>query len=463
MLKIHHHFFINFLGLFVGTLLFASIISYITLKSVVIDNNQERLKQGLDLIGLQLASAQELDSFVRQAHEATKLRITVVNRDGIVISESNTDKEKMENHANRVEIMESASQPYGVSIRYSSTLKTDFLYVAKRTLYRDYPVTLRLSTSLESVMKDFYKLWTKLALVFTFFVLLALMISYKMSKKIQYDITQITRYLDEISNNNYKAIIKTRFFNEFLQISLLLKNLVKKLQSREKQKRKYTAKLRLVNKQRNDILSAISHEFKNPIASIMGYAETLRDDPETDVKIRTKFLDKILGNGKKISAMLDRLALSVKLENEDLSIKPTDFDLDELCQEAVANLSKKYIHRNITYKGLSTPVHADKTMLELVIVNLVDNALKYSEDDVTVTIKNDRLMVTDKGMGIEKGELDKIASKFYRVSKNTWDNSMGLGLAIVSYILKLHDTSLIIESKVGKGSRFGFEISKLRK
>lgn len=463
MLKIHHHFFINFLGLFVGTLLFASIISYITLKSVVINNNEERLKQGLDLIELQLSAATELDSFVKKAHEATKLRITVVNRDGIVISESNTDKEQMENHANRVEIMESASQPYGVSVRYSKTLKTDFLYIAKRTQYRDYPVTLRLSTSLESIMQGFYGLWTKLAMVFSFFILAALMISYKMSKKIQYDIAQITQYLDEISNNNYKAVIKTRFFNEFLQISLLLKNLVKKLQSREKQKRKYTAKLRLVNKQRNDILSAISHEFKNPIASIMGYAETLRDDPDADVKIRTKFTDKILSNGKKISTMLDRLALSVKLENEDLKIKPTDFDLGELCKEAVANLSKKYIHRTITYSGEAYPVHADKTMLELVIINLVDNALKYSEDDVTVSIEKDHLFITDKGMGMEAGELDKITSKFYRVSKNTWDNSMGLGLAIVTYILKLHDTTLEIKSKVGKGSRFGFNISHLRK
>lgn len=75
----------------------------------------------------------------------------------------------------------------------------------------------------------------------------------------------------------------------------MLKNLAKKLRyNRDKQKRKHTAKLRLINKQQNDILSAISHEFKNPIAAIMGYAETLHDDIHLDPKIRQKFLDKIL-------------------------------------------------------------------------------------------------------------------------------------------------------------------------
>lgn len=176
-----------------------------------------------------------------------------------------------------------------------------------------------------------------------------------------------------------------------------------------------------------------------------------------------KFLDKILSNGKKISTMLDRLALSVKLENEDLSIKPTDFDLRDLCEEVVANLSKKYEYRTITFKGESTPVHADKTMLELVIINLVDNAVKYSEDDVNVVLDDDNVSVIDKGMGLEAAELEKITSKFYRVQKNTWDNSMGLGLAIVSYILKLHKTSLDIKSKVGEGSRFSFNIDTIRR
>ncbi len=440
----------------------AALISYFTLKDIVLEYHKDYLKNSISLIALELDQVDDLDNYVIKAHEATQLRITIIDNNGDIIAESNTNKSDMENHANRAEVMQSNSKEYGISTRYSKTLTTDFLYVVKRTTLHLKPIYLRLSMSLERVMQDFYALWRNLLIVFIFFTAIAIIISYKMSKRVRYDINQITQYLDEISNKNYKAVIKTKYFNEFLQISLLLKNLVKKLASREKQKRKYTAKLRLINKQRNDILSAISHEFKNPIASIMGYAETLHDNPDVNVKILTKFLQKILANSKKMSDMLDRLALSVKLEHNDLSIKPSPFDISELTQEVVSNMSKKYRDRNVTYAGTSQTVNADKTMIELVLINLIDNALKYSEDHVRVTLENNIITVQDKGLGIEESELEKITSKFYRVRKNSWDNSMGIGLAIVSYILKLHNTTLDIKSTVGEGSEFSFNIKKMK-
>ena len=243
----------------------------------------------------------------------------------------------------------------------------------------------------------------------------------------------------------------------------MLKNLVKKLSSRDKQKRKYTAKLRLMNKQRNDILSAISHEFKNPVASIIGYAQTLQEDPDITPKIREKFLSKISSNGDKISQMLDRLALSVKLENDDLKIEIKRFDMKKLCEEVVSNLSLKYRNREITLEASNTIVEADKTMIELVLVNLVDNALKYSQMEVQVVLKDDELSVIDKGIGIQEEHLDKVTAKFYRVNKNTWDNSMGIGLAMVSYILKMHSSKLKIISKVAEGSVFSFSIKEMLK
>jgi signal transduction histidine kinase len=312
-------------------------------------------------------------------------------------------------------------------------------------------------------MSNFYTLWSRLITIFVFFMIIGLVLSYQMSKHVRYDIAQIAKYLEEVSNKNYKAVIKTRYFSEFLHIALNLKDLAKKLAARDKQKRKYTAKLRLVNKQRNDILSAISHEFKNPIASIMGYADTIIDDPQINPKIRIRFLEKILSNARKITYMIDRLALSVKLENNDFTIHPMLFNLADLIQDVTLNLSKKYREREILFSGEACMVYADKEMLDNVLTNLIDNALKYSEDDVTVTISNDTLMVIDKGMGIGEGDIDKVASKFYRVNKNTWDNSLGLGLAIVSYILKLHNSELIIESKAGEGSRFGFSLKSMIK
>lgn len=461
MLRIHQLFFLNVLGLFVAALFVASLISYFTLKSMIIHDSEERLIENINLLEPLLTSTNDFDRFVAQAAGKTFLRVTIIDENGSVMAESDADKTTMENHIGRVEVMHAMTEPYGTAVRYSKTVKTDFIYVAHKIVTPDRTFYIRLAMSLEGVMKHFYVLWIQLVGGFGVLVVIALLIAYNISKKARYDILQITRYLDEVSSKNYRAVLKPEYFREFLQISILLKNLVKKLHNRDKQKRKHTAKLRLINKQQNDILSAISHEFKNPIAAIMGYAETLHDDLNIDPKIREKFLDKILSNTHRVTLMLDRLALSVKLENNDLSIKPSLFDISDVCHDSISILQAKYPARPITYRGTAKTVFADKTMMELIITNLIDNALKYSEEEVTVTLTDNALSVSDKGIGIAPSELDKITSKFYRVQKNRWDNSMGLGLSIVSYILKLHDSELRIESILGIGSTFSFSLANL--
>lgn len=446
-----------------GTLIVSSVISYYTLKSFVITENQEQLEHSMILMQMQPYHKSDLDRIAANTHAAIENRVTFISEDGTVLADSDSDKFSMENHANRYEIMQARRDGMGVDTRYSTTLHLHYLYVAKKVLVDDHLIYLRLATPLDEIMSNFYTLWSRLVMIFVLSMIIGLIGSYQMSKRVRYDIEQIVRYLDEISNKNYKAVIKTEYFQEFLHIALNLKDLAKKLATRDKQKRKYTAKLRLVNKQRNDILSAISHEFKNPLASIMGYADTLLDDPNINPKVRVRFLDKILSNSKKIAYMIDRLALSVKLENNDMSVHPMTFNLVDLIQDVILNLSTKYRDREIHFRGEECIVSADKNMLDNVLTNLVDNALKYSEDDVTISIMDGKLMVIDKGMGISEGDIDKVSSKFYRVQKNTWDNSMGLGLAIVGYILKLHDSELIIESKVGEGSLFGFSIKKMIK
>jgi len=461
VLRIHQLFFLNVLGLFIAALFVASLISYFTLKSMIIHDGEERLIENINLLEPLLTTTQDFDRFVAQAAGRTFLRVTVIDESGEVIAESDADKETMENHAGRVEVMHAMTEPYGVAVRYSNTIKTDFIYVAHKINTPDKTFYIRLAMSLEGVMDHFYALWIQLVGAFGALIILALIIAYKISKKARFDILQITNYLDQISAKNYRAVLKPEYFREFLQISIMLKNLVKKLNNRDKQKRKHTAKLRLINKQQNDILSAISHEFKNPIAAIMGYAETLHDDLSLDPKIREKFLDKILSNTHRVTLMLDRLALSVKLENNDLSIKPTLFELSDVCLDSISILQAKYSDRSIRYVGISKTVFADKTMIELILTNLIDNALKYSEEEVTVTLTDTTVSISDKGIGIASSELDKITSKFYRVQKNRWDNSMGLGLSIVSYILKLHDSELRIESTQGVGSTFSFSLANL--
>ncbi len=461
MLKIHQLFFLNTLALFVGTLAIASFIGYYSLKEMIINDHIDHLKKTIELVSARSNQAHCLDHYVNAIHNQTDYRATVFDTDGKVLAESNIDKRSVDSTRNREEVMNAATQAYGVQVRYSAVFDEEYIFVAKQISFHGEIVILRLGVPLHSIMGYFYDLWVKLAASFALFIVIALIISYKISKKAEYDIAQITHYLHEISAKNYMAVLKPEHFREFLQITLLLKNLVKKLRNRDKQKRKYTARLRLINKQQNDILSAISHEFKNPVAAIVGYTETLEEDPNLNLAIREKFLGKIHSNALKISTMLDRLALSVKLENNDFSIKASQFDLDILCRDVTSTLKGKYPLRSILYEGHSKEVVADRTMIDLVITNLIDNAIKYSEGVVTLKLTDEAIEVIDQGIGIAPRELELISTKFYRVQKNSWDNSMGLGLAIVSYILKLHDSTLHIQSTLGVGSTFSFGLTSL--
>ncbi|QFR49764.1 sensor histidine kinase [Sulfurimonas lithotrophica] len=461
MLKIYQLFNIKFVALFVGIMLLTSIVSYVGLKSIIVSYNTENLKNVIKISADFLTKVESLEKFSQKIHDKTKYRVTIIDADGKVIVETNEDKTTMDNHSHRYEVMMANKLEFGESVRYSKTIGVDFLYVAKKIIYKDKSYTLRLSMGLAKVLSHFYELSIKIGLIYIFILVISFYTSNRMSQKIIEDIGRIKVYLDEISNKNYKANLKVKYFHEFLEISLLLKNLVKKLDKRDRQKRKHMAKLRLMNKQRNDILSSISHEFKNPVASIVGYAQTLQDDPDIPLKVRQKFLSKINSNGEKISKMLDRLALSVKLENGDIPTKLTSFNLKELCEEVVTNISLKYRDREISFSAEDIKIKADKTMMELVLTNLVDNALKYSEAQVELKVENGVVYVEDSGIGIHSEHIDKITGKFYRVDKNTWDNSMGIGLAMVSYVLKLHDTALNVKSEPGKGSVFSFSVKSL--
>ena len=281
---------------------------------------------------------------------------------------------------------------------------------------------------------------------------------YRGAERMQKELLIINQYLDNLEKTekiDYKAHFFTQEFEDINQ------NLIKVLDSakkREEIKQRYNAKLKLKNRQRADMISAIAHEFRNPIASIMGYAQTLEEDKEIPQALQEKFLGKIYNNGIKIEALLSRLVLWNKFESGEATLHPSNFDLYALIREVKTALEEKYPQRDIEIEGSTYMVDADRTLLEVVLKNLMENALKYSKDEVLVKIDEGQISVIDKGAGISSSDLSKVTKKFYRSGTHSWDNSMGLGLSIVKSILALHGTELEIESEEEKGSTFSFHI-----
>lgn len=278
------------------------------------------------------------------------------------------------------------------------------------------------------------------------------------ARRMQNELRLINKYLENLEKTekiDYKAHFFTQEFEDINQNLIKVLNSAKK---REDIKQRYNAKLKLKNRQRADMISAIAHEFRNPIASIMGYAQTLEEDKEIPQALQEKFLNKIYNNGLKIEALLSRLVLWNKFESGEATLHPSQFDLYTLAQEVTTSLEEKYPQREIVLQGSSHMVEADRTLLEIVLKNLIENALKYSKDEIMVTIEGDHISVIDKGTGISSSDITKVTKKFYRSGTHSWDNSMGLGLSIVKRILALHGTELEIESEEEKGSTFSFHI-----
>ncbi|WP_223899290.1 sensor histidine kinase KdpD [Sulfurovum sp. TSL1] len=278
------------------------------------------------------------------------------------------------------------------------------------------------------------------------------------ARHMENELRLINTYLENLEKTekiDYQAQFFTQEFEDINQ------NLIKVLDSAKKRediKQRYNAKLKLKNRQRADMISAIAHEFRNPIASIMGYAQTLEEDKEIPQALQEKFLNKIYNNGVKIEALLSRLVLWNKFESGEATLHPSQFDLYTLAQEVTTSLEEKYPQREIVLQGRSYRVEADRTLLEIVLKNLIENALKYSKDEVVVTMDEGHISVIDKGAGISPSDIDKVTKKFYRSGTHSWDNSMGLGLSIVKRILALHGTELEIQSEEEKGSTFSFTL-----
>ena len=134
----------------------ASFIGYFTLKETVIADFETRLKQKIGVIEYSLQYAPDLDTFVAAMAPKIDKRITVISRDGTVVADSDANRDEMENHANRTEVMAAGRGDFGTAVRFSHTMGVDFLYVAKRIVWQGKTYTLRLSASLQKVLDDFY-------------------------------------------------------------------------------------------------------------------------------------------------------------------------------------------------------------------------------------------------------------------------------------------------------------------
>ncbi|WP_457747194.1 ATP-binding protein [Sulfurimonas sp.] len=455
MLKFHQIVLRKFLALFLALFLIIGAIVYYWIYEFYVDSNKEALLQNIELISFEINKNQNLDALAKKIKNKLHLRLTIIDADGNILAESHKDKSKMDNHRYREEIMQSDTEEFGYKIRHSKTLNKDLLYVAKKYVYANTTLYIRLSREIKGIQDEIFNLGIKIFLVLVLFFIAIFTITYKINTQIQYETGKIVAFLKSLTKKKKSTYINSTYSQEFALITNLLTKVSQIIVKKEKQKSKYTQRLQESNKQKDDIISAISHEFKNPIAVVNGYSQTLLDDEDINPNIRKKFLTKIHKNGEKLSELIDTLRLSMKLDSEGQSLNTYATNLYSLVNESVSNLQINYPNREVIIEGdKNIDIDIDKTLFGIVITNLVENAFKYSEDEVHIRLSKTKLEVIDTGIGISKDDLINITEKFYRVHKNSWNNSLGLGLFLVNKIVNLHNLKLEISSVINEGSNF---------
>lgn len=292
----------------------------------------------------------------------------------------------------------------------------------------------------------------------------------------------ILRYINNRISNLYKLIRSLKLGKDLKEV-LAEHASNDPIHSAEEEVREWStqrsSEIRRLHEQekfRREFLSNISHEFKTPLFAIQGYIETLQDGMlEEDPALSIQFLSKASKNIDRLTYLISDLDEISKLETGKISLNLERFDIIPLIIETIEQLEDKAKKYNIkivlNFKTTSTIfVKADRLKIQQVLVNLIDNALKYGKDGGKTTISIFHLIdqmlieVTDNGLGIEEKNIARVFERFFRTDKSRSRDigGSGLGLSIVKHIIEAHEQTVNARSTEGLGTTFGFTIEKSR-
>lgn len=424
--------------------IFAFGVSVITITAVLIlsvfysysDNQlKEQLRVVESVVENQLA--QDDDTAFISNHIDKNVRITLVAKDGTVIADSQESANKLGNHLNRQEIQQAIKNGEATVTRHSDTQEKKVYYFAKQL---DNGNILRVSAEAKSIGKFFSDYIIYILLCIIVVIVAAVFVSMGITKSIVKPITQLGQSLDNIDK-----------FKSDEELKPLVNAL---LQQKKKQK--------MLDKQKKQFTANVSHELKTPLTSIAGYAELIETGmakPE-DIKPFAGVIRKQALRLVNLSEDIIQLSQLEESDDEDMSFESVNlYEIAQRCVEALnINAINKCVTLNLT--GEECYIRGKAQLVEELVYNLCDNAIRYNKENgnVTVTVspleKGASVSVKDTGIGIPEKYQERIFERFFRVdkSRSKATGGTGLGLAIVKHITQLHDAKLEISSEEGKGT-----------
>lgn len=364
------------------------------------------------------------------------LRITLIGTDGEVLYESLLNKDEMDNHNERPEIIEAREKGEGEAVRYSATSGTHTFYYAERLQNGNVLRIGRDSVSVNRIMVNTLVIVLVIALGILF---VCMGISHYLTKKLVEPIEKLATNIMLVDENNVYEEIRP-FVNTIKEQHV---NIINNAQLRQE----FTAN--------------VSHELKTPLTAISGYAELIGNGM-TGKEDTIRFSKEIHSNANRLLSLINDIIKLSELDEADHQMEMERIDLYKLAENCVQMMQVTAEKQGIrlTLQGESTMAMANKGLMDEVFYNLCSNAIRYNKPggSVTVTVgtKDERpfLSVADTGIGIPKECQERVFERFYRVDKSRSKSTggTGLGLAIVKHIVAQHNAALCLDSELGKGT-----------
>lgn len=364
------------------------------------------------------------------------LRITLIGSEGEVLYESLLNKDEMDNHNERPEIIEAREKGEGEAIRYSATSGTHTFYYAERLQNGNVLRIGRDSVSVNRIMVNTLVIVLVIALCILF---VCMGISHYLTKKLVEPIEKLATNIMLVDVNNVYEEIRP-FVNTIKEQHV---NIINNAQLRQE----FTAN--------------VSHELKTPLTAISGYAELIGNGM-TGKEDTIRFSNEIHSNANRLLSLINDIIKLSELDEADHQMEMERIDLYKLAENCVQMMQVTAEKQGIrlTLQGESTMAMANKGLMDEVFYNLCSNAIRYNKPggSVTVTVgtKDERpfLSVADTGIGIPKECQERVFERFYRVDKSRSKSTggTGLGLAIVKHIVAQHNAALHLDSELGEGT-----------
>ena len=313
---------------------------------------------------------------------------------------------------------------------------------------------------IQGMMDSLFHVSWQVNTVFAVIAVAALVLALFLSRILTNPITNLSRTMRRMGEGDLSVRVPEKGSGELLQLAENYNTMA--------------AQLERMDRSRNQFVSNASHELKTPLTTMKIMLETIMYQPEMPAEMRQEFMQDMNHEIDRLTGIITDLLTLTRMDNRQDALKTEEIDMSALTEEILRLLRPAALKKGQILESRVTPgvrMTGDRTKLNQVLYNLIDNGMKYTQDDgrirVTLDDAGDSLIwrVKDNGVGIPKEDQEHIFDRFYRVDKarSRETGGTGLGLSIVRQLVSLHGGTVTVESEPGKGSCFTVTLPKERK